>query len=708
MKTHIMKNPIYILVFFFFLTLHLNGQVPKKVKVQNPNKKIELKNISNNEIKPVIQRPNVSMAPIQCSEIVNPQIERAVKEQMIMQNLPGLAVGVFKNGRLIHLKGYGYTNVVDKKKLDTKSILHWASISKAVTATAAVQLHQDSSIDYDISDLVTKHCSYWPSQLDYCDLYPGLCDRNSNIIDRRMGKITIAHLLQNRSGIQHYGRGRNGSTTPYTPIGSSLRFLRDTNYTADRDEYNAQSAVGVFSNSVIDFEPGSSFLYTTYGFNLAGATIEEASPNGYVDWVLKNIAQPAGMDSFQVANEVDREGHDMPSDGVLKILDSGNKESVLPGGGWESNICDFSKFAIGLAKGQFYDQSKDSLWINNSRTYKYGVNGTGSGSDFRVYHGGKHRNLRTYMHFFPSDETGIVLMSPVEYSGLPLLARHVYKAIDERLNLYGSNIQTPLDECRVDMKSGNDLFNAVWRKTNKDVIIRTGRPDSEFYEEVKRLQAEGYHCKDIEPFLHEGKLYWDGVFQKGFGPTRIWRNAGKSAFVDKCREMVQQGYRLYDVETYLNEDNKRLWAGVFRKTNDGYSVRLDRTTAEFAEVREREHANGKKLIDVEVYRKNNTLQWSGVFTKGSPNLLNRNYKVDDFSDLVARRQDAGYKLIDVEHYIVRSNGSSEYRVAGIWEKDTKTEKRRSFNDFCEVMKFHESFSGSGYELIDWNRIAKSD
>jgi hypothetical protein len=184
----------------------------------------------------------------------------------------------------------------------------------------------------------------------------------------------------------------------------------------------------------------------------------------------------------------------------------------------------------------------------------------------------------------------------------------------------------------------------------------------------------------------------------------MWRNASKEAFVDKFEEMRQDGYRLYDVETYINEEGKRLWAGVFRKTNDAYSVRLDRSTSEFAEIRDRENANGKKLIDVEVYMKNGKQYWSGVFTKGEPNKLNRNYSVEDFNALVQSRRAAGYKLIDVEYYETEPGGEIEFKVAGIWEKSSDVEKRRSLDNFCDIMDKHHEWSADDYELIDWNRV----
>lgn len=652
----------------------------------------------------ILNSSNNNVRNIRCNEVVNPQIDHAIETQMIMQNLPGVAVGVFKNGKIIHLKGYGYENIEEKKPITLSTVMHWASVSKSVGGVAALQLEQDPTIDFNLSDLVTKHCSYWPKSVNYRAL-DGTTGR-----DRRHRLITIRHLLQNQSGINHYGGGLTGDTTLISGNVVRLSDRSSRNYTPDSDEYNARSAVGLFNRSVLDFTPGTDYLYTTYGHNLAGAAIEEASPEGYVKWVMDNIADPMNMTSFRVANEENGDGHSMRRDGILEVIPSTNKEYVLPGGGWESNICDFTKYAIGLASDQYYDVTQDSIWNtfgSDSRitNYGYGIKHRGRNSNFRVWHGGKHNNLRTYMHFFPSDTTGLVIMCPAAYANLPLLSWHIYDAMNERESIYGGQIQTPNDNCRTDMNSGNDEFNGVWRKTGKDVIVRTGRTHDEFFEELKRLKKHGYICKDIEPFSHKGEILWDGVFKKNIQPTRIWRGASKEPFVEKCKEMSNDGFRLVDLETYIDEKGKRLWAGLFQKTNKGYAVRLERTTKQFKEVRESEQKKGRKLIDVEVYRKGGKLIWNGVFASGSPNRWHINYTLNEFSDLVAEQQSKGYKLIDVEYYPIKRKNKPMTGVTGIWEKSNDKEKRRTYNDFCTIMSYQDTFSAQGYELIDLERIA---
>ena len=658
----------------------------------------------------VSTQPNQDNDSANCDGITNTAADAAIMKQMIMQNIPGVAVAVFQNGKITHINAYGYSNTFEKTPITKESIMHWASISKSVTAVAAMQLDLDETIDYEINDLVKNHCDYWPPGVSYT------ATDGTKGSDYRHDRIRVQHLLQNRSGINHYGLGRLSDTTKgdTTLIKTSyVKYKREksSTYVSHNDRFNAESSVKIFNQSVLNFEPGRNYNYTSFGYNLLGATIEEASPNGYVSWVKQNIRDVANMQSFQIA-KTDREGHTMRFDGLLKIGVSRDKEWVLPSGGWESNICDLAKYAIGLAQGDYFDQSKISMWDANNSTrigssrYGYGTYFKYSGTNFMVYHGGKHGNHRSFMHFFPSDSTGIVIMAPAVYADLPTLARNVYNAMGIRNNLYGNVKQKPLDYCRTDMKSNGDMFNGVWRKSNEDadVLIRTGLTHKEFYEEYKRLKSAGYYCSDFEAYVSDKVLYWDGIFKKGSGKKAIWRNYKRDAFIKKYKEMIADGYRLTDLETYKLPNGQRRWAGLFEKASGGYALYTNKTYAEFADIKNDQNTKGRRLIDIEVYEKDNQLLWSGIWRSGKENFLTRNMTIDEFKIKNLTRRAAGYRILDVEHYLIGSSPNFEWRVAAIWEKSNDDEIYEDFNDFCDMGDLQETHSNNGYELIDWERM----
>lgn len=599
----------------------------------------------------------------------NPQIDRIVYDEMIKQNLPGVAVGVIKDGRIVHYQGYGYTDIEKKTKVTQNTIFRWASISKPLTAIATLQLAEEGNLNVD--DKVNKHLTgYWPKN-------------NSD----RKSKITIEHLLMNRSGINHYGDGVTKE--------DAYKYYEDK-YKPDSDDYNERLAVAVFRDAKLDFAPGDKYLYSTFGFNLLGSVVEEASPDGYVDWVKTKIAGEAGMTSLKVA-KTKRTGYQKRCDGQLAPHPISSQEWKLPGGGWESNILDLTRFAQGIIRGSFLNNTS-KLWENKSagsKFYHYGINKNGSGNNMKVWHGGSHNNLRTLMHVYPNRKEGIVIMCYAEYADCWRILDRIYNNV---LDISRSSDTSPVDKCTSKMESCNGKFASIWRKTGKDVIIRRGYSHKAFLNEWQFLKTRGYYCDDFDAYTEKGKLKWDGIFRKGNKKTAMWRNFDKTGFKNKWKEQTTKGFRLVDLETYVVK-GKRKWAGLFIEGGGKHAMFRDLNHDSFKQKREEMKKEGRKLIDIEVYEKNGKLYWSGVWRQGTEGLVNRNYSTSDFNKLWKEREKSGYKLVDIEAYKFKG----QLKWAGVWEKSSKKEKlNRGFN-FCGLMDKHEEYSKDGYELLDLER-----
>jgi CubicO group peptidase (beta-lactamase class C family) len=70
-------------------------------------------------------------------------------------NVPGIAVGVVKDGKLIYAKGHGIANVATGKKVDENTLFGVASNSKAITVAALGILVDEGKIKWD--DKVTDY-----------------------------------------------------------------------------------------------------------------------------------------------------------------------------------------------------------------------------------------------------------------------------------------------------------------------------------------------------------------------------------------------------------------------------------------------------------------------------------------------------------------------------------------------------------------------
>ena len=79
-------------------------------------------------------------------EILN---DAFVKCEMEYWNIPGLAVGVIKDGNILLEKGYGYRNLETKEPMTPYTLQGIASCSKSFTSAVLASLVDEGILDYD-------------------------------------------------------------------------------------------------------------------------------------------------------------------------------------------------------------------------------------------------------------------------------------------------------------------------------------------------------------------------------------------------------------------------------------------------------------------------------------------------------------------------------------------------------------------------------
>ncbi|KAL3982759.1 Beta-lactamase family protein [Acanthocheilonema viteae] len=109
-----------------------------------------------------------------------------VKHFMVKNGVPGLSIGVSRNGRCIWKQGYGYADVEQLVPCKSDTVMRIASISKPITAALAARLVQRGKLDLDAS------------VQDYVPDFPKKKYNEKDVT------ITIRQLLSHTSGIRHY------------------------------------------------------------------------------------------------------------------------------------------------------------------------------------------------------------------------------------------------------------------------------------------------------------------------------------------------------------------------------------------------------------------------------------------------------------------------------------------------------------------------
>lgn len=317
------------------------------------------------------------------------RIDVAVEAEMDRQHAVGAAVGIIRNNRIVHLKGYGLADRRSKTPATTESMFRWASISKPLTALRAMQLWEQGRLDLD-ADVRT-----------YAPEFP----------DKGV-KITMRQLLGHQGGIVHYSNG---------PV---VRTARD--YEELHPFESVILALDTFRESPLVNAPGEKYSYSTHGYILASAVVERAGKERFADQVTREIARPLGMKTTQP----DYQWLDIPNraSGYRKVgplfVPSLNRDVSwkLGGGGYISSIDDLARLARGLLRKKIVSRNTSDLMWTPQKTasgaatrYGLGFFIDGEGDDVRVSHGGSQEKVKTWMGIYPNRGTGVVVMCNSEH-----------------------------------------------------------------------------------------------------------------------------------------------------------------------------------------------------------------------------------------------------------------------------------------------------
>ena len=191
--------------------------------------------------------------------------------------IPGLSISVVKNNNIVWGKQFGYANIDANIPVDENTMFILSSISKTITATALMMLHEQNLflLDDDIDNFL-------PFNVNHPD-YP-------------LTPITFKMLLSHTSGIKD-----NWNVMPYYDGDPQIE-LDDYlgQYLIPGGElYNGNSN---FTNSI----PGTNYNYSNIGAALIGLLVEEISNQPFNQFCNDNIFTTLGMDNaFWFLSEIE-------------------------------------------------------------------------------------------------------------------------------------------------------------------------------------------------------------------------------------------------------------------------------------------------------------------------------------------------------------------------------------------------------------------
>jgi len=226
-------------------------------------------------------------------------IERFIQKYMITQAIPGGTFLIARKGKIIFHKSFGLHELNGTETYKNDDIYRLASMTKAVTTVATMQLVERGMLGLD------DPIHYYIPAFKKMQIATDLNEQDSTYnLKPATKEITVRHLLTHTSGIT-YGVFRPGAIQHmYDKYGCNQFGLY-------HDSLNTKEMVEQIATAPLLFEPGEKW---EYGLNMEvlGRVIEVASKTKLGAYFKKNIFDPLGMNDTRFYHPVEKAGRIVP------------------------------------------------------------------------------------------------------------------------------------------------------------------------------------------------------------------------------------------------------------------------------------------------------------------------------------------------------------------------------------------------------------
>lgn len=394
------------------------------------------------------------------AQISEKQVDELVENTLKSFNVPGIAVAIVKDGKVVLSKGYGVKSILTKEKVDANTLFGIASNSKAFTTAALAMLVDEKKLNWD--DKVTQYLPDFKMYNEYVT-----------------NEFTIRDLVTHRSGLG-LGAGDlmiwpDGSDFKTTDIIHNLQYLKPVS--AFRTKYD----------------------YDNLLYIVAGEVIAKVSGKSWCDFIEERIMKPLEMNQsaasyLRLKDTTNIIAPHVPTDGKLKIISRYKNQTFDAAAGIYSSVNDLSKWMImHLQNGKYGSEKQYQLFSKKEQNemwqlqtiiptttkppYNTHFYGYGLGwflSDVKGYkqvtHTGGLEGIVTQTTLFPELNLGIVVLTN-QQSGAAFTA-----------------ITNTIKDSYLDIPYTN--YVEIYSKREKDNIAEADKTTNEVWATVAKNQKD--------------------------------------------------------------------------------------------------------------------------------------------------------------------------------------------------------------------------
>lgn len=453
---------------------------------------------------------------VKAQPISSSQIDSLVELTLKTFDVPGIAVAVVKDDKIIHAKGYGVRSMNSKKPVDENTLFGIASNSKAFTTTSLGILVDEGKLNWD--DKV----------IDYL---PGFRMYDPYVTDA----FTIRDLVTHRSGL---GLGAG-----------DLMFWPDVNNFTKED----------IIHNIRYLKPVSGFRtkydYDNLLYMVAGEVIAKVSGMSWEAFISKRIFEPLGMTASGPSYRLLKDSSNVidphaPVDGKVQVVRRDWSANTNAAGGIYSNITDMSKWIImhmndgkygpGLSKTLVSKRVHDELWtpqtiipVRGANSYNTHFASYGLGfflSDVKGYkevtHTGGLLGIVTQVTMLPEQKLGIIVFTNQQTGAAFYAITNTIK--DSYLGIKGiDRVKEQADRVARGKQAADSITTAVWNMV-----------------EAKQKVAKP---------LYDNAAFEGTYTDPWFGDVVVSMRNGKMIFESKRSPLISGEMFLYNGTTFITK-----------------------------------------------------------------------------------------------------------------------------------------------------------
>lgn len=366
-----------------------------------------------------------------------PRFEAIAEALVAKGRIPGMAMAIVKDGRILSVRGYGITDVRAPLPVDAHTVFRLASLSKSFAGAMTGILVNDGMLRWD-----SHLTDYVPSfQLSMPDA---------------AARMTVADILSHRTGLTHNA------------------FDRDLEGNAQFHDLTMRMA-----NAPMACEPGQCYAYQNVAFSLIGDIVFATTGRFYSEEVARRIFKPLGMNDASYGLEgIEASArwakpHVRGRGGWVSLMPKPTYYRVAPAAGVNASISDMAQWLLAhtghrpdvlpapllaTLHAPLVDtptETRGASWRRSRLTragYALGWRAYNYSGHEVMFHGGAVQGYRGAMALLPEQDLGVVILWNSE-SGLP--SGLLPTILDNALGLAGGEW---LDDETVD--SSDDLLYA--------------------------------------------------------------------------------------------------------------------------------------------------------------------------------------------------------------------------------------------------------